>query len=279
MAKPSMFSKDYDKKMKKMRKRRMFLIISILIIALFSVVILKGNIGDIIGNIFSSDTTTNIVNNEEQVDSKDGTVAENEDTVEQEFNEPETNQEEITNEEKEIEKVPQPEVTNIEKKIITLSNNEQVIVSIKTDNEIKTIEEIEGVDLQYSINHTKQKAVMVNKVTSRLLLVDTLGTLVDITNPKYVSSKGTVYEKESILNEKPEYIWCTQPIFLNDNTILYLSNLPWFNKNGRLYLWQYTIDTGKHITKDAYNGMTITYDQITENGLKMNIDGTVKYFK
>ncbi|WP_461204729.1 hypothetical protein [Clostridium sp. DL1XJH146] len=285
MAKPSMFSKDYDKKMRKIKKRRRFSIVTILIIALFSVLLFKGNIGNTISSVF----TSNVVNNDKEADSNEGVVVENKDVAQQdtsqkesdqsEMNQPDANQPENTNEENVPEELAQPEITNIEKKIITLSNNGEVIVSIKTDNEVKTIEAIEGVDLQYSINAGKQKAVLLDKDTSRLLLIDTFGTVTDITNPQYVSSSKKVYTKEDRLKTDPEYIWVTQPVFLNDNTVVYLSNLPWFNKNGRLYLWQYTIDSGKHISKDTYNGMTITYGQITENGLELNIDGEVKYLK
>jgi hypothetical protein len=154
----------------------------------------------------------------------------------------------------------------------SLPSGDKVTATVDTNNGIRSFNSIDIDNIYYSINQTKDKAVILDVATQSLLLVQTDGIMNDITDESYRSSGGKVYTKEAILQSNPGYIWVTLPKFINDDRLAYVTQLPWFKAEGDLYLWEYSISNKTYINKN-YKGKEIQFGNNTEGGLEIYIDG------
>lgn len=272
MPKPSIFSKNYEKKMRKRRRARIIIIASILLIAL-CVVLFKGN-------VFGKQVKVGFNN----VKRKISFVASQRKT-----NKPDAKKKTAENinannknSNNDSNKKPNEDNQKIEAKEgnynISLSNGESVILSYNIVNNIKQYYKVSGNMLSYDISPSKKKVVIIEKSTQNMILVDENGNKKDITKKEYVSTKGEVFKKDNILKNNTSYIWCDSPKFLNEDNIIYISQLPWFNKKDKKYIWKYTISTDNHnnnisISGGELSGTDIKYGNIAQDGLEVIIDG------
>ena len=95
--------------------------------------------------------------------------------------------------------------------------------------------------------------------------------MTDVTKKEYVSSTGTTFSKDSVLKGKSDYIWCIDPMFIDDNSIAYVSNLPWFNKTTK-YVWIYSIKDNVHYNIEAISGENIKLTKGTDNKINVLVD-------
>lgn len=114
-----------------------------------------------------------------------------------------------------------------------------------------------------------------NKAQS-IILVDINGNKQDITNSRYVSSSGTEITKTSQLSAQPSYIWCSSPKFISEDTIAYISQLPWIGKSTK-YIWIENVKNKTHSLVEGIEGEDIKLDKITDKGLILTIDGKIMY--
>jgi hypothetical protein len=131
-------------------------------------------------------------------------------------------------------------------------------------------------NVYFNINPAGDKMVIFDSGAQKILLIDDTGKVADVTNPKYVSSSGTVITKESVLNSNKSYIWCSSPAFISDTKIAYISQLPWLNKTTK-YVWLVDAATGKHTIINLVHGEKITFGKLEAKGLKVDIDGSTRY--
>lgn len=257
MPKPSIFSKHYDIKMKKRKKRIIFIM---LIVVVFLIIILIRGAFEFNSKDLNQSKSKEIVKNDIVI--KDNTI-----------NKVKDNLKEKKLEEKKLEE---------KNYIIKLYNGEEVKLSYNEVNGKKTYIKVEPKQISYSISPSKTKVVILENKTQNIVLIDENGNKKDITRKKYVSSRGTVFAKDSILNSKKDYIWCSAPKFLNEDNIVYISQLPWFNKKNIKYLWKYTISSNNHSNnidgKEIY-GDNIKYGKLSSEGLEVVIDGVNKSVK
>ena len=90
------------------------------------------------------------------------------------------------------------------------------------------------------------------------------------------SAKARFYKKD-VMSNYENYVWYKNPKFMDDNTIVYVSNLPWFGKNEQ-YVWKTDVsnlnDLKYFMTSVA--GQNIDFVELTEEGIKVNINNEIK---
>ncbi|MEF9935634.1 MAG: hypothetical protein RR898_10295 [Clostridium sp.] len=221
MAKPSIFSRDYEQKMKRRKINIILFILLLVCMAFFGGLyyLKKNNISimpDFISNIGSS------LNNKEEKPKK-------EDKVESNVKEP----------------VASVLVYEYKAKDSTTLNIEYSKSEGK--NEFKGIKGlVEGVD--FSISKDKQKIVFVDKGDQSLILYNIDGTLRDITKES-VSYKTGKKLTRSILETKKDFIWNAMPQFTADGSIVYLSDMPNQRPGAGLTIWRVSPESPDKHTK------------------------------
>lgn len=247
MAKPSIFSKKYDRT----RRRRKFLkqlaIVILLLVALFF--LFRNPIMDKVNKV-------------------------RQDIIEEEMvvNAPNQDQE-IDPEEKPIE-------TPVE---------EEILLTFMLEDETEFIFEMEkeGEDLlfklpterpNYEIDRSPNKTqlVILDEETQELYLANANGDLRNITYRIYENSKGYTESKESILNRKDNFVWAEQPRFLNEETVVYMSQLPWFDERRFLYIVE--LDPLSHRNFQSVFGRDLTLKELEEKGLAYEKADKTYYF-
>lgn len=258
-----MFSKDYDKKMRARRKRKV-LIATILII---------GVIVFLFGVSFKkwmknySKTQNNIEANKNQPTKKSDDKKKADNTSN---NTSSNNQSDNTKNSN----------TASDEKTISqqLPDGENISVVYTESNGTKKIEHIflaNNQDIYFNINPTGDKAVVLT-ASQDMYIVDLNGTVTDITKDRYITSKTqeTIMKKD-YLAANSGFSWHESPKFINDTTIIYVTQMPWFQADK--YIYKVDINTKDHQWLSGIQGKQITLNNLVEAGLEVNIDGNNKH--
>lgn len=272
MPKPSIFSSQYNEEMK--RRKRIKIIIGIVLLIIALTAVFGGSINDSIGEKVKLKFEKS---KEKGKDQKDGA-----DNIKQDSKSKQENEKSQANEmkEKEIKKdVPKTGNYNIK-----LSNGEEVKLSYNIVNNEKQYTGVLPKGINYDISPSKKNIVILENKTQNMILVDSNGNTKDITKKEYVSSKNDVFKKDDILQYNSNYIWCSSPKYLNEDNILYISQLPWFNKEDQKYLWKYNISSNNHYHNlsqagGEISGVNIKYGSNTPEGLEVIVDGVKNIIK
>lgn len=290
MPKPSIFSKDYDKKIRRRKRMKIILIVFLVLFVGGGGVLLSGNNANGAKSSFSKlcSKVSNLGKNnifgtpKKEKEDKQNNVAKN-DNDSKNSNEDKNTKEDIN---KEIDtKNTKKELNSIQKsEILNLQNNKKVKVVYNLVNNKRQYINVTPKDINYTISPSKEKIVLMEEKSQNMILLDENGTKKDITKQNYISSKKSVFKKEDILKNNPNYIWHKSPEFIDDDNIIYISQLPWFNKNEKKYLWKYTISSNTHrYVVGQYGvemgGESIKYGNLKENGLEVIIDGKINIIK
>lgn len=265
MAKPSIFSRDYEKKMKKRRRRVIFLIV------LICVVILTLTIKMVVPNIDFSNMRARL---QEWVDS-----GRSEEDIQ---DEPIIDNEESSTPQKEEEVVVEPE-----KQYMDLAVSEDTLIKatyIEEDG-VKKFTEVENKEgYSYDISPTANR-VIITTPNQDLKLFNIDGTDKIVTKDVHVDTRGVAYLKYQVLEQMPNFIWNNQVKFINDQTIIYISELPYFGQNlVDKYLWIKNVDTFTNpeypndimISNIVGNNITIGSVE-NDKGIEVNVDGNIYY--
>lgn len=163
---------------------------------------------------------------------------------------------------------------------IKLADGKQVIVTYNTEGNTKKIKSVNlnGVDGAYNISPSAQNLIIYEKNGQNMYYVDSNGNTSDITYKTYTSTSGNVFSKDNVIQANQNYIWCDSPKFIDDNTIVYISQLPWFDNRTDKYIWRTTI-TDKSYANTNVHGNDVKINNITDKGIEIVIDGTTQYMK
>ena len=282
MPKPSIFSKDYDEKMRKRKRNRRIAVLIVLIIAVIAIFIaafsskiginVKLGMNKIKGIVItrmnkdSADKTNKDSNNSSKVNN-----TENSNKSESKNSDPVVQKEDVKKEEN-------GEYT------VKLPNGEEIKLKYSVTNNEKSYIDVTPKTVVYDISPSKKQIVVLENSTQNLILFDINATLNDISKTEYVSSKGTVFKKDNIIKTNDGFIWCNEPKFVNEDNIIYQSQLPWFNKGSIKYIWKYTISSKSHEHNlngglGELSGADIKYGKLYSDGLEVIVDGNVKIVK
>ncbi|MCI1715815.1 hypothetical protein [Clostridium sp.] len=244
--KPSIFSKDYEKKMKQ-RRIKIFIISAACIVLIILIgVYLTGALKDVLNDV--------------------GKKAQN----------PVVQNQKITK----TPAKPQTSENKTEKTQYTvqLSSGKSVNLIYENKNNSKAFKDITPKDANvvYSISPSGKNVVLFDGKIQSMLLFDINGKKQDITNPQYISSTGSVVSKDGQLSSDPNYIWCSSPKFIDDNNIAYISQLPWIGKTSK-YIWIENIKDKSHLMVQSVEGEDIKFGDSTDKGLTVVVDGKTMY--
>ncbi|NLC65523.1 MAG: hypothetical protein GX752_01115 [Clostridium sp.] len=246
----SIFSSKYQKKQRRKKIiKRIFLVIILLVVLFF---VFRNPILDKINKVKSD------INKENH--NKQETLV------------PETSFEE------EPDQTPETEVEEEEELYNTFktSFDEEIKVIYKEENGEKLYEEVlDSSAIESDISPSKKAVIILEKDSQDLFYMDIDGNVTDITYKTYVSSKGYRESKESILNRLEGFIWSRNPKFLDDDTVVYLSSLPWFDE--RQFLYVVELDPLNHYNYQNVKGVNINLLELTEEGLQYEVAGK-KYY-
>jgi hypothetical protein len=269
MSKPSMFSKDYKKEIKK-RKRNIALLIIVPIIGLTIFLITDFNALKNSGLSMKNGINSMLLNKSKDKQSSTVQVEKAPQVVKSQSDAEKT-------------KVKEAEVALKEKTeaalkneifIASLSDGQKISVEfngVGTEKTIKGV--IDAKNISYDISPSKKSIVIQSKNNQDLLFVDVNKVIKDITKKAYKSSKGEMFSKEGILKKHKTYLWSITPKFIDEDNIAYVSALPWINDKGMQYIWKVNLKSNVHMQVKPASGMNITFKNITPKGLATIIDG------
>ena len=269
MSKPSIFSKDYEKAMKK-RKMKIFLLIIVPIIGLtiflitdFNVLLNKGiSVKNGISNILLNKSKDNIkeVEKEVEVPKKVDEVLKPQPTAE----EPKVSQSET--------------IADTEIFVVSLSDGQKISVEYEVKGTEKNIKGVSNAkDISYDISPSKKSMVIQSTKNQDLLYLDANRVARDITKKAHTSSKGEIFSKEEQLKNHPKYIWSLTPKFIDEYSIAYVSELPWINEKAVQYIWKVNLKDNLHMQVKLVSGENIIFKNTTPKGLETYIDGDAVY--
>lgn len=261
MGKPSIFSRDYKETMKRRRRR----VLAILLVLIFcgGIFLLKGNISNFISNKFSAllhksnKNTTSAVKDQKD---KAATNATNNSSA-----------------------VSNPAEKGID---ITLSDGTKIKAVYENKDGVNKFKYVTPVEapIIYSINPSGDSIIILENATQKLFYAAIDGKVININDTKYVSTSGTVFPKEEVLKQKPDFVWCSSPKFIDDSYVAYISQVPWFGRTAK-YVWVFNVkdrnisDRNDHMLFESLGGENIKLGNITDKGLEVITDNAVKYLK
>ncbi|SHI85459.1 hypothetical protein SAMN02745163_00865 [Clostridium cavendishii DSM 21758] len=260
MSKPSIFSKEYQRKMKRRKLTISIVIISILVVGVIFFVVKPNNLGNIknsVAKIWSKDNskTKDVEKKPKEIEKKD---EESKEAVKKEKEEPKEKYYEIKMSSGNNVKITYSEEAGV-KKILTIDNSSDYS--------------------SYDINKSQSNLVLVDSKNQDLLVVNSNGEVKNIVKKGYESkSYGKTYSKEEMLKSYPNLIWTAEAKFINDNTIAYISNLPYFGNQQDLdkYLWICDIEGQSHRTIFEAKGKDVKLNKTSVDVLEVSVDGNIK---
>ncbi len=286
MAKPSIFSENYGGNIKKRRRKRMIIFLMILIVmgsTLFLSMNDKNmdNIRLSIKNfaIFKEKDTDKLVQKNESNINESNIKEENSkkndsEKVKLEEKLDDKNKAEVKEEESTSKSDNKKEDNELKSEYIGLGREMMITLNYKVVNgkkEFISIDDDEGIETDILGNIA---VVNIKNSQNTYLIKDNL-VATDITKPYYISSKKTKFEKEYVMGKFDGYIWCKSPKFIDENTIVYISALPWINNKKNLYIWTYKINEAKYnfISNSKLTAKEIIIGERANNLIKIQLSG------
>ncbi|WP_238882346.1 hypothetical protein [Clostridium sp. YIM B02551] len=260
MGKPSIFSREYERKMK---RRRNTIIFSIIIILLVSVGVIF-NTKAIKFLSYAKNSITSIFAKDKNKEADKNSTKE--DTTKQESNSAEANQPADTKKEEAVQEKSMD---------IKLSNGEVLKAIYEGDGSNRVYKFVSGSSNagNAEINPSSKLILVMDNLTQDIKTYNTDGKETVITKPEYVTSKGESFPKDKMLSTYSGYVWCKDARFIDDSHIAYLSQLPYFG-TGELdtYVWIIDLGTGEHKAVWNLKGKNISLGNLKDGGIQVAID-------
>ena len=283
MSKPSIFSKDYEKKMKQRRRRIATLImISVIMVGTAFVYFKAGDkfanlkimnrfafVGDKLKIKKSRLISTNKISDKNKENGGED-IEHIDDKIDNDLkNIEEDNKKEVENR-KEKEKT-----NNINTAVFSLTDGQNINVIYNVIDGEKYFNKINGdYDVTFDFSPSKKCIVLCSLRNQDMFYATVDGELIDITKKKYVSTSKKEFLKVEQLKKNPKYIWHKNPKFIDEKNIAYVSELPWIDDKHINYLWIYNLESKKHIyIKNKYlQGKKIVLKYSDRDCLNLTVD-------
>lgn len=262
MKKASIFSREYEKKIRRKRFAILFIILIFFVVLVYYIVNFS-ELNNYVKNVYYSMITKE---DDENID-LNNQLDENVNLIEETKNQGDS---EIINEES----------LDYLKHEIQLNNSEKVNILYKEGNQIEYIDSQNELPKNYRIDISPNRSrILIEELnTQDTYMLDENLNLFKL-DPEffYSNSAGARFYKNDIVSSYEDYNWYKNARFLNDNTIVYISNLPWFGKNEQ-YIWRTDIQDVNNIRHfmTSVGGENIGFGELTEEGIKVNINNEMK---
>ena len=267
MKKASIFSREYERKIRRKRFAILFIILFFFLVLVYYIVNFS-EFNNYVKNVYYSMITKE---NDENVD-LNNKLNESVDligeTKEQEHQENNNN-----------ESIDEVSLDYL-KHEISLNNGEKINIFYEEGNQIEYIASQDELPKNYrfDISPSRSRILIEELNTQDTYMLDENLNLFKL-DPEffYSNSARTRFYKNDVVSSYENYSWYKNARFLNDNTIVYISNLPWFGKNEQ-YIWRTDIQDVNHITHfmTSVGGENIDFGELTEEGIKVNINNEMK---
>lgn len=271
MARPSIFSKDYERH-KRRQKRRLILVVLLLML--------------ISGGYFFSGSLKNIVNGKISFKKNLNIFA-----LVKSFKKDDALKDSEKKQGINSENSAPAQQTEVEEKgyEITLSDGSKVKAIYETKdgtNKFKYVTPIEA-QISFSINPSGTAMIIYEKKTQEMTYVDINQKIQKINDNKYESTSHYVYNREDTIKNKPGYVWCNTPKFIDDDNVAFISQVPWFDEREEKYVWvfnskddNYKVRNGNDLRlNESLCGKNLKLGNITDKGLEVIMDDATKYIK
>ncbi len=270
MRKSSIFSREYEKRI---RRRRFFIL---LIIVIFSIILVYyivnfSKFNGYVKNIYHSMITKENKLNDNLNNGKDSVESVTSNMNDENHNNTQNIDEIVDNETNENNAYLKYEVE--------LQNNDKLNVLYEGE-EVKFVGlgEFDSNKYKYDISPNKERILIENIINQDTYMLDNKFNLFKL-DPEffYSNSARTRFYKNDIVSSYENYAWYKDARFLDDNTIIYVSNLPWFGKDEE-YIWRTDITNANDIRHfmTSVGGQNIGFGELTEGGIKVNINNEIK---
>jgi len=277
MSKPSMFSKDYKKEIKK-RKRKIALLIIVPIIGLTIFLITDFNSIKNVGANIKKGINSVLLNKSKDKQDSTEKVEKTSSLVK-----PESDAEKIKAKKAE-EALKAEQALKAEAALkdevfaVSLSDGQKISVEFNVVAGEKSIKGVtDAKNISYDISQSKKAIVIQSKNNQDILYLDINKVSKDITKKTYESTRGETFTKDGILKNHKNYLWSVTPKFIDEENIAYVSGLPWINDKGVQYIWKVNLKSNVQMQVKPASGMNIRFKNITSKGLATIIDGKAVY--
>jgi len=259
MRKPSIFSGDYKRKMKRRKRRTVFICFLLVFLGASFYLYFKSNIK------FAGFNVKNYVNSiiTKKADNKDKKVVEP----------------------KVVEKQPAQIVIpeKVEKSYgLKLSDGKDYKVIYDENNGVKKFTNVTGdnKNLDFNINPDASGVIIYDAGVQSIIYMNLEGATIDLSKKIHISSDGSKYTKEDIIKTRVGYVWASNPKFIDNENIAYVSELPWFKKTATKYLWIVNIKNPENPNVfQKINGATMVLGKLDVKGLNILVDGKSSFIK
>jgi hypothetical protein len=261
LGKPSIFSREYEKKMRK--RRRNTIIISLAILAVISGLIIRvicnpidyANIRKNIQAWIDSDTT-NVAEKSKAEDDK-------------------ITKEEVKEPIKEETIKPVEESINV----VLISGNTAKAIYTNDNNGGKIFKTLETIDKNVTFNISPSgKQMIVTDNNSVITLYNVDGTSKVVSKDQYVSTSGNVFPRVDAVKNNPQYLWNVNAKFINEEKIIFVTNRPYFGAgNLKQYIWISDLQEGTDQVLWDLSGASVEIGEKEEKGVKITVDGRIYY--
>lgn len=260
MSKPSIFSKEYERKMK--RRKRNTIAILLLVVVVISAVALKFTYAPI--------DFSNIRQNIQAWIDSDTSGVQQESVQNTEQSIPEEPKEEVKEEPEE----PEEQFMDIS----LVSGNSAKAVYIE-ENGQKIFKELQDADngVTYDISPAKTQ-MLICDTNAQITLYNIDGSSKVISKDQYVSKSGGVFTKEATLASQPAYLWNSNPKFLNEESIIFVTNRPYFGTAAvKQYVWISNFNNQSDLILWQIQGSKAEIGNKEEKGVAVTVDGANYY--
>lgn len=257
MGKPSIFSKEYERRKKQRRKRIAFLVL-LIVIASFSL---------LYWSPVSKFFTESQLYKELQAKYKD-----NQNTTITENNENKSSLSSNKDKDKEKENEKKVEEKYFEIKLPDGTNARAVYE--QSDSIIK-FKFLTGNDkASFDISPSGRKMIILDGTTQDMLELSVDNSVKDLTYKFYTTKNKSKIYKDKTLSKNPQFIWHGTPKYISEDNIAYISLMPWFKTDK--YIWMVDSKTNAHSYIKNISGKEIIFGNINDKGLEVTVDGAKK---
>lgn len=263
---PSIFSTEYEKKMKKRKKRTLYTVLVLIIICI--IIILGANVQGLLNKGFKYKGALSL-NKLKIFQNFNGKSAAKADKLQDNKS---------NNNSTAVEKNKEAEEKGYN---ISLSNGSNIKAVYETKDNANKFKYVSPVDnnVYYNISPTGNNMVVYDDKVQSMILIDINGNRSDITNRQYTSTDGSRFDKEDVLKSHQGYVWANYPRFIDDEHIAYASQLPWIDSRTTKYVWIYNTKSKLHILYEGLGADNIKFENVTDKGLLLNLDSKTKYLR
>lgn len=163
---------------------------------------------------------------------------------------------------------------------VKLSGGKEIKIIYEVKDNEKIFKYITPMDspVQYNISPSGKAIVIMDTKTQDIFYTGQDGKLKDISYKQYTSTNGNTFTKDSYLKTNPQYIWNDSPKFIDEENIIYISQLPWFfNDKTTKYVWITNIKNNSYRCFENISGESFKFNGVNNSLISVNIDGKNEY--